>query len=145
MTRLSYTSKSDYHTQPLVNAYPVHYDSPLIYYRAISREQCGSFPPEDFKPERFLKDAVPIADPFDYIFGFGKRSVYHHCQHARLFSHVNNLRSCPGKKLGLNNVMLICSSLLKAFDIVPVPDENGKLTPPNPKYINGLARYVFLL
>jgi hypothetical protein len=41
--------------------------------------------------------------------------------------------------------MLICSSLLHAFDIVPVPDENGKLTPPNPKYINGLARYVAVL
>lgn len=54
-------------------------------------------------------------------------------------------RSCPGKKLGLNNVMLICSSILSAFDILPVPDENGKLTPPNPKYINGLARYVVYL
>jgi hypothetical protein len=46
--------------------------------RQISRTECGAFPPEDFVPERFLasgdNDPLP-ADPFTYVFGFGKRYV----------------------------------------------------------------------
>ena len=34
--------------------------------------------PDDFRPERFLKtngitDSVDIRDPFDFVFGFGRR------------------------------------------------------------------------
>jgi hypothetical protein len=50
----------------------------LTIHRAISRQECGAYPPDKFVPDRFLKsDGPAIADPFDYAFGFGKRSVLH--------------------------------------------------------------------
>jgi hypothetical protein len=53
-------------------------------------------------------------------------------------------RQCPGKKLGLSNVRLFIMTLLAAFDILPMEDENGKLTLPAPEFLNGVSRSVYL-
>jgi hypothetical protein len=51
-------------------------------------------------------------------------------------------RHCPGKKLGLSNVRLFIIALLATFDILPMEDENGKLTVPDPQWVSGLSRSV---
>jgi hypothetical protein len=53
-------------------------------------------------------------------------------------------RQCPGKKLGLSNVRLFVMTLLAAFDILPMEDENSQLTPPTPEFLNGVSRFVHL-
>jgi hypothetical protein len=53
-------------------------------------------------------------------------------------------RSCPGKKLGLNNVQLFVSYLLYSFDILPILDSSGQPKFPDPEFVSGLISYVLL-
>jgi cytochrome P450 len=93
--------------------------------RMISRDVRSGIPPEKFSPERFMPGEVAetAIDPLDYVFGFGRRI-------------------CPGKHLAMNNLLLICSALLKVFDFEPVRDENGRELPPELTNSPGLVRFV---
>jgi cytochrome P450 len=93
--------------------------------RIISRDDRSGIPPEKFSPERFLPGAVAetAIDPLEYVFGFGRRI-------------------CPGKAMGLNSVMLICSALLRIFEIEPIRDENGCEVPPQLKSTPGMIRFA---
>jgi cytochrome P450 len=93
--------------------------------RAVSREESGSFPPEEFVPERFIPAAGRVipADPRDYVFGFHKRSVPR--------GTIRDIRSrssssvCPGRALAWNNTVLMVASLLATFDFAPLNDKDG--------------------
>ncbi|KAI0740352.1 cytochrome P450 98A3 [Earliella scabrosa] len=77
---------------------------------AISRDPETYPDPENFVPERFLDKNgqldVNDKDPADFIFGFGRRI-------------------CPGRLLAESSLLMICASLLWAFDIRPPVDEHG--------------------
>jgi cytochrome P450 len=92
----------------------------------MSRDERSGIPPEDFCPDRFLPDAVSemAIDPLDYAFGFGRRI-------------------CPGKSMAMNSLVLVCSALLKVFDIEPVRNENGCEVVPQLKPRPGIVRFVF--
>jgi cytochrome P450 len=89
----------------------------------MSRDHLSGIPPGDFSPERFLPGAVAqtATDPSEYVFGFGRRI-------------------CPGKHLAMSNLVLICSAILKVFEIAPVQDENGREVLPQLEITPGLTR-----
>ncbi|XP_006456158.1 hypothetical protein AGABI2DRAFT_77179 [Agaricus bisporus var. bisporus H97] len=66
--------------------------------------------PEDYNPDRFLKDGKlddSVRDPSIAVFGYGRRV-------------------CPGRYFGLNALFLMIAHTLAVFDIKPALDENGK-------------------
>ncbi|KAI0767318.1 cytochrome P450 [Fomes fomentarius] len=66
--------------------------------------------PDEFRPERFLKDGrinSDMRDPAKYIFGFGRRL-------------------CPGQHYGEVGLFITLASLIHVFDITPPLDEYGR-------------------
>ncbi|KAH9899373.1 O-methylsterigmatocystin oxidoreductase [Cubamyces lactineus] len=77
---------------------------------AMARDQKAYPNPEEFQPERFLKDGAldpTVRDPQKYAFGFGRRI-------------------CPGRHFADASMFIIVSSVLHAFDIAPPLGEDGK-------------------
>ncbi|TFK35043.1 cytochrome P450 [Crucibulum laeve] len=67
--------------------------------------------PDEFKPERFIKDGVldpTVRDPNVAAFGFGRRI-------------------CPGRYFSDNSLYSIVCSVLSVYDITPASDEKGEL------------------
>ncbi|KIY69829.1 cytochrome P450 [Cylindrobasidium torrendii FP15055 ss-10] len=62
--------------------------------------------PFEFNPDRFMGD-TPNRDPFDYIFGIGRRI-------------------CPGRLLADASLFITCAMSIATFDIAPGKDKNGK-------------------
>ncbi|ESK91872.1 cytochrome p450 [Moniliophthora roreri MCA 2997] len=81
---------------------------------AIAFAPNDKYGPEEFLPERFLDEkSGGTADPFSYIFGFGRRI-------------------CPGNALGQNSLFIFIASILYSFDISPANS--------HPKFLSGLIR-----
>ncbi|KAI0822975.1 O-methylsterigmatocystin oxidoreductase [Trametes gibbosa] len=77
---------------------------------AMSRDPLAYDCPDDFIPERFLKerlDGEETRDPEKYQFGFGRRI-------------------CPGRHFANNALFITVASLLHVFDIEAPLGENGK-------------------
>jgi cytochrome P450 len=96
-----------------------------VIIRAITRNVRSGIPAERFCPDRFLSHKVSETDtdPAEYAFGFGRRL-------------------CPGKHLGMNNLILLAGGLLKSFHFSPVLDRDGNMIPLDPEYTSGLVRYI---
>ncbi|TFK50343.1 cytochrome P450 [Heliocybe sulcata] len=80
--------------------------------------------PEEFKPERFLKDGQlnpNVRDPSVAAFGFGRRI-------------------CPGRFLSDRAMFCVLSSILAVFDILPPLDKNGMAVPLKPAMTPGIVR-----
>ncbi|KDQ53889.1 hypothetical protein JAAARDRAFT_415809 [Jaapia argillacea MUCL 33604] len=78
--------------------------------------------PEEFKPERFLKDGKlnpEVRDPSVAVFGFGRRI-------------------CPGRHFSDNAMYSLTSSLLSVFDIRPPLNERGEPVLVTPQMTSGL-------
>ncbi|KAH9847427.1 O-methylsterigmatocystin oxidoreductase [Lenzites betulinus] len=79
---------------------------------AMSRDTLMYDSPDDFIPERFLKqglDGMQVTDPERYQFGFGRRI-------------------CPGRHFANNSLFIIVASLLHVFDIEAPLGEDGQPT-----------------
>ncbi|KAI0670980.1 cytochrome P450 [Trametes maxima] len=66
--------------------------------------------PEEFRPERFIRDGKldpTVRDPVSYLFGFGRRI-------------------CPGRHHSLASLYLTIASILHVFDVGLPLDENGQ-------------------
>ncbi|KAH9885226.1 cytochrome P450 [Cubamyces lactineus] len=77
--------------------------------------------PEEFKPERYLKDGEidpDVLDPGDIAFGYGRRI-------------------CPGRDFSEAVLQVIMSSILHAFEISPALDEQGVPLPLESKMSDG--------
>ena len=88
--------------------------------------------PEDFKPTRFLKKSTPtsameldtsVTDPSTMVFGFGRRT-------------------CPGRWLAYDSLWISIASLLAAFDINPIKDENGRPILPRGRSVDNFLSCV---
>jgi len=80
--------------------------------------------PEEFRPDRFLKDGKPnpdVKDP-DAAFGYGRRV-------------------CPGQFMATRTLWAIVSSVLSVFDISPSLDEAGKPVQLQANMTDGLISY----
>ncbi|KAH9926310.1 cytochrome P450 [Epithele typhae] len=78
---------------------------------AMSRDERSYPDPEAFRPDRFLTDGkldFSVArDPFDYIFGFGRRI-------------------CPGMHFADRSLFIHCASILHTMFISPALDVRGQ-------------------
>ncbi|KAK7677328.1 hypothetical protein QCA50_019658 [Cerrena zonata] len=78
--------------------------------------------PEEFKPERFIKDGKldpNVRDPLTLAFGFGRRI-------------------CPGRHLSSGSLFMMVASVLHTLDIHPVTGNNGEKFDPSSEVITGL-------
>ncbi|TFK41805.1 cytochrome P450 [Crucibulum laeve] len=85
---------------------------------AMSRNEEDYPDPENFLPERFIKDGrliSDITDPLDFSFGFGRRI-------------------CPGKHIALTTISITIASILTAFSIVKPIDKDGNIVHPSREY-----------
>ncbi|KAF8525399.1 cytochrome P450 [Gautieria morchelliformis] len=88
---------------------------------AISRDETIYESPEEFIPERFLKEDEggnsPL-DPHSYTFGFGRRI-------------------CPGRYLADNSLYIFAASMLSTFCICRKLDSDKNEEPVNPVFTGG--------
>ncbi|KAI0739092.1 O-methylsterigmatocystin oxidoreductase [Daedaleopsis nitida] len=85
---------------------------------AMSRDP-GMYPnPEEFRPERYLRDSsinTDVRDPRKFAFGFGRRI-------------------CPGQHYADASLFIVIASVLHTFDIAPPLDSEGKPVPLEAKF-----------
>jgi len=116
--------------------------------RAMLRNEKVYPDPHAFRPERYLDPVTPELErkrnPKNYVFGFGRRSVF------RFFFSVTSQevvltlydRKCPGMNLVDSSVWLLIASLLATLDISKAVDEHGKIIEPVVQFENPIFRYV---
>ncbi|PIL22985.1 cytochrome P450 [Ganoderma sinense ZZ0214-1] len=81
--------------------------------------------PEEFHPERFLRDGKldpSVRDPSDFIFGFGRRT-------------------CPGRHFGLAALFINVASVLHTFNISRPLDDCGREIVIEPRMANGFVSH----
>jgi len=81
--------------------------------------------PQEFQPERYLKDGKlnpDVRDPDSAAFGFGRRI-------------------CPGRHLSDSSLYSIVSCLLAVYDIKPPVDDQGHTLKLKPEFTSGLFTY----
>ncbi|TFK23817.1 cytochrome P450 98A3 [Coprinopsis marcescibilis] len=82
--------------------------------------------PDEFRPERYLKDGKldpSTADPSIIAFGFGRRV-------------------CPGRHFGSLVLKYTAASFLAVFNIQPMKDETGNEVPVTVEYTSDLIRFL---
>ncbi|RPD52912.1 cytochrome P450 [Lentinus tigrinus ALCF2SS1-7] len=93
---------------------------------AYSRDPRHYTDPEEFRPERFLKDGQldhSVLDPGMIAFGYGRRI-------------------CPGKHFAERTLFTLLSSILHTFWVSAPTDENGNAVPVNMKMTLGVISYA---
>ena len=112
--------------------------------------------PEEFRPERFLKDGrmdPHVRDPYSFVFGFGRRYVVGAARanpptltsDIPICGVVSIYRICPGRHFGMNGLFINVASVLHVFNITTPVDENGEVINIEPKLTSGLLWYVIYL
>ncbi|RDX44553.1 cytochrome P450 [Lentinus brumalis] len=92
---------------------------------AYSRDLKHYADPEEFRPERFLKDGQldhSVLDPSLMAFGYGRRV-------------------CPGKHFAQTTLFMLLSSILQTFSISLPTDDNRKPVPLSMKMTLGVISY----
>jgi cytochrome P450 len=81
--------------------------------------------PDEFRPERYLKDGKldpDVRDPDCAAFGYGRRI-------------------CPGRHLSDNSLYSVVSCLLAVYDIKPAVDDHGDTVKLKPEFTSGLLSH----
>lgn len=123
------------------------YNSADLHRRAMLRNEKVYPDPHVFRPERFLEPVTPEMErkrnPMNYVFGFGRRSVYSLFLFGKrqVMLTLHN-RRCPGMNLVDSSVWLLVASLLATIDISKAVDEHGKIVEPVVQFENPIFRQV---
>ena len=100
-----------------------------------------------FYPQRYLNDDS-LPDPFEVIFGFGRR-LDHRSFFLTILGSSSDMRwgvsrICPGRHLAEASYWGIASSMIAAFDISKALDSNGREINIPLEFTHGFVRYGFL-
>lgn len=93
----------------------------VVNMKAISLDEAVYKNPNAFWPDRYLPENGEPA-PTEFVFGFGRRV-------------------CPGRFLADASIWIVAASLLAAFDILPVQDENGRDVLPDATFTQALTSH----
>ena len=98
----------------MVSRLSIHLNPYLRCLRAILHDPEAYPDPEEFKPERFLKEDGSVRDDpaLSLVFGVGKRI-------------------CPGRHLVNATVFIVACSVLSVFNVSKAKDKNGNEIPVN--------------
>ena len=99
--------------------------------------------PEEFQPERYLKDGKlnpDVRDPECAAFGFGRRSVNTTTTaYSPTYTLITSFPSmCPGRHLSDNSLYSMASCLLAVYDIKLPVDDQGNTIKLKPEFTSGL-------
>lgn len=114
----------------------------MITTRAILHDERVFEDPEEYRPDRYLKDGqlnLSVRQPEVSTFGFGRRYTsflgsFYYFQRSSL----DIYRMCPGRFLSDNTLFSILASTLHSFDIAPALDEKGVPIPLSTERLSGL-------
>ena len=85
--------------------------------------------PEVFCPDRFVRNGKPnpaVRDPYNFVFGFGRRYPAIHRFSSNLCPHeMIDHRMCPGRHFGDSSLFITIALVLHVFSITPPLDELG--------------------
>ena len=103
--------------------------------------------PEEFNPDRFLKDGKinpEVFDPATVAFGAGRRYIDTKVVEIRTRLRADrgafpSSRICPGRHFAEDSLFINVASVLHAFSIVPAVDERGEPIPVEHKVSTGLV------
>jgi hypothetical protein len=107
-------------------------------YRTILHDPKLYPSPEEYKPERWLKDGqldADIPDP-SVAFGYGRRQVK--CFYFTLVVSDIPRRICPGRYLSDNSLYAMISLVLAVYNITPSVDDQGNPVQLKPEVTSGL-------
>ncbi|TFY59702.1 hypothetical protein EVJ58_g5618 [Rhodofomes roseus] len=97
----------------------------VVNFWAMLHDKTRYDEPDQFRPDRWLsRDADVNTDPFEVIFGFGRRT-------------------CPGRHLAESLLFTAIATTLAAFDIAVPRDEQGNLVEPTGEYSDGGIMLVY--
>ena len=123
----------------LLNHFENFLVSQTLLPRAMLNDERVYPEPQEFRPERFLKNGVldnSVRDPMDISFGFGRRCAFFSlsCLIVKCPSRHRSNRVCPGKHIAHSTVTLAAASVLFTFDLLRKADENGREIKPKREY-----------
>ena len=84
--------------------------------------------PDDFKPERFIRDGkldTSVRDPAAFVFGYGRRHVTSETPPSRVNQAHEMYRICPGRYFAETTLFINIACVLHVFDITPPLGEDG--------------------
>ena len=119
----------------------------FIIIRSILHDPKAFKNPQEFQPERYLKDGKlnpDVRDPDCAVFGYGRRSVVNASYIflkilTYIFINIFPRPSiCPGRHLSDNALYSIISCLLAVYDIKPPIDDQGNSIKLKPEFTTGL-------
>jgi hypothetical protein len=94
--------------------------------------------PEEYKPERWLKDGqldADIPDP-SVAFGYGRRQA--ECFYFTLVFSDILYRICPGRHFSDNSLYAMVSLVLSVYNITPPVDDHGSPIQLKPEVTPGI-------
>ena len=111
-----------------------------LLFRSILNDPKAFNNPQEFQPERYLKDGKlnpDVRDPDCAAFGFGRRSVNITYSPTYMLTGIYSSPVCPGRLLSDNSLYLIASCLLAVYDIKPPVDDEGNALKLKPEFTSG--------
>ncbi len=102
--------------------------------------------PEQFNPDRFIKDSSldrEVLDPSVIAFGFGRRSVLWSNNYfsTKIWFFCAG-RVCPGRYLAKDTLYLTLASILCVYEILPAIDKMGKPVQLSAQQTTGFLSWV---
>ena len=113
----------------------------LSLFRSILHDPKVFNNPEEYQPERYLKDGKlnpNVMDRDSVAFGHGRRWAYFLYIYIYITEHLPTGRICPGRHLSDSSLYLIASCVLAVYNIKPPVDNQANVIELKPEFTHRL-------